>query len=268
MSGVGLHHLPLLAIWQVIIVTGWRPLPCTLQKQFIMAQTPLYLSYLFGAVTILSLWLLYKAGNDNKRILTIALLWLLLQGIMGITGWYARTDALPPRFLLAVLPPLVFIAMLFLTRQGRRFLDSLDSKTLTLLHTVRIAVELILLGLYVDKGIPREMTFEGRNFDILAGATAPFIWYFGFVRRSIGLRWLLLWNIAGIVLLTNIVTIALLSAPTPFQQMAFDQPNVAVFRFPFVWLPCFVVPVVFLSHLAVVRQISRSMRSVAGISLP
>jgi hypothetical protein len=99
------------------------------------------------------------------------------------------------------------------------------------------------------------MTFEGRNFDIVAGLTAPVIYYFGSVKQQIGRKVMLLWNIICLGLLFNIVVIAVLSAPFPFQQFAFDQPNIALLYFPFVWLPCCVVPLVLLSHLATIRQL-------------
>jgi len=46
-----------------------------------------------------------------------------------------------------------------------------------------------------------------------------------------------------------------LSARTPFQQLAFDQPNIGVTLFPFVWLPSVVVPLVLVSHIAAIRQL-------------
>jgi hypothetical protein len=55
----------------------------------------------------------------------------------------------------------------------------------------------------------------------------------------------------------NIVTIAILSAPLPFQQMGFDQPNVGVFLFPFIWLPALIVPLVLFSHLVCIYQLVR-----------
>jgi hypothetical protein len=67
---------------------------------------------------------------------------------------------------------------------------------------------------------------------------------------------MLLWNCGGILLLSVIVTIAVLSAPLPFQQLAFKQPNVAVLQFPFTWLPAYVVPVVLLSHIIFIKKIS------------
>ncbi|HEX5025988.1 MAG TPA: hypothetical protein VFV68_11990, partial [Agriterribacter sp.] len=66
---------------------------------------------------------------------------------------------------------------------------------------------------------------------------------------------ILLWNFICLALLINIVVNAVLSAPFPFQQFAFDQPDIAVLYFPFNWLPAVVVPIVLLSHLATIRQI-------------
>jgi hypothetical protein len=99
------------------------------------------------------------------------------------------------------------------------------------------------------------MTFEGRNFDILSGITAPFIYYFGFIKNKLDKKIILAWNFLCLGLLINIVGIALLSAPFPFQKFAFSQPNIALAYFPFVWLPCCIVPLVLFSHLVTIRQL-------------
>ena len=156
---------------------------------------------------------------------------------------------------LLLFPPLLLIAILFITKSGRRFIDSLDVKTLTLLHIVRIPVEFILYWLFLYKVVPGIMTFEGRNFDILSGLTAPFVYYFGYRRKLLSKTILISWNIACLLLLFNIVITAILSAPAPFQHFAFDQPNIALLYFPFVWLPAFIVPVVLLSHLVALRYL-------------
>ncbi|MEO6499519.1 MAG: hypothetical protein ABIN95_10915 [Mucilaginibacter sp.] len=65
----------------------------------------------------------------------------------------------------------------------------------------------------------------------------------------------LLWNFICLALLLNVVAHALLSAPFRFQQMAFEQPNVAILYFPFIWLPGFIVPAVLLCHLSAIRQL-------------
>ncbi|MFI5134841.1 MAG: hypothetical protein ACHQD9_03205, partial [Chitinophagales bacterium] len=134
-------------------------------------------------------------------------------------------------------------------------LDGLDGKILTYLHTIRIPVEIVLYLLFLHKQIPQLMTFEGRNFDILSGISAPFVAYFGYNKQKLSTTFLLTWNFICLALLINIVINAVLSAPFPFQKFGFDQPDVAVLYFPFTWLPCCVVPVVLLSHLAVIRQL-------------
>jgi hypothetical protein len=133
---------------------------------------------------------------------------------------------------------------------------------LTLLHSIRIGVELVIYGLFTVKLMPEILTFEGRNFDIIAGLTAPVVYYFGYVRKVIGRTGLLIWNFGCLVLLFNIVIHAALSVPTPFQQFGFEQPNVAILQFPFNWLPSVVVPLVLFSQLIVIRRLFRKQNLV------
>ncbi len=181
--------------------------------------------------------MLYKATWYVKVVIVITLLWIAVQSVAAINDFYLTTNTVPPRFLLLIGPPLLLIIFLFSTKQGRQFITSLDTKTLTLLHVIRIPVEIVLLLLHTHKLVPQLMTFEGRNFDILSGLSAPLIYYFGYVQKRLSRSTLLIWNWICIALLLNIVINAILSAPFALQQFAFDQPNIAVLYFPFVLLP-------------------------------
>jgi hypothetical protein len=65
------------------------------------------------------------------------------------------------------------------------------------------------------------------------------------------------WNLLGLGLLINIVTIAILSMPTPMRR--FEGPaNVFVATFPYVWLPTVMVSAALLGHLLVARRLTRS----------
>lgn len=220
-----------------------------------MENLPQFISIVFGLTTILTVGLFYKATNKSKATLFIILSWLVLQTLFGLSGFYNVTDTIPPRFLLLVFPPILLIIGLFITSKGRQYIDSLDTKTLTILHSVRIPVEIVLFWLFVNKTVPELMTFEGRNFDILSGLTSPIIFYFGFIKKQLNRKIILTWNFICLGLLINIVANAVLSAPFPFQKFAFDQPNIAVLYFPFNWLPSCVVPLVLLSHLATIKQL-------------
>lgn len=218
-----------------------------------MQHLPLFTGVFFGLTTCMTILFFYRAAHYSKTVLSILLIWLALQSVLALTGFYTMTDAMPPRFPLLIAPALFCILILFITQRGRAFLDQLDLQTLTILHSIRIPVELVLYWLFLFHVIPEVMTFEGRNFDVLSGLTAPLIFYFVFIKKKLSPKILLLWNILCIGLLFNIVAYAVLSAPGPFQQLSFDQPNIAVLYFPFIWLPCCVVPLVLLSHLASIR---------------
>jgi hypothetical protein len=220
-----------------------------------MENLPTYISVVFGLTTIMTVGLFYKATSNSKATLLIILGWLTMQTFIGLSGFYTLTDTIPPRFLLLILPPILFIIGLFATSKGKQFLDNLDIKTLTILHIIRIPIEMVLFWLFVNRTVPELMTFEGRNFDILSGLTAPIILYFGFIKKKLDKKIILIWNFICLGLLINIVVNAILSAPFPFQKFAFDQPNIAVLYFPFNWLPSCVVPLVLLSHLATIRQL-------------
>lgn len=218
-----------------------------------LQELPKYISILFTATVLLTLWFLYKASLKSKVVLIVCIPWLIIQGIVAFTGFYTNTTAFPPHFVFLVVPAVLFIVFLFLFK--RNFLNSLDVKWLHYLHTVRIPVEITLFLLFSYKLVPVVMTFEGRNFDIVSGITAPVIAYWGYSKPKLGKVVLILWNLICLALLFNIVFTAIFALPTAFQKIGFEQPNVGVLYFPFVWLPSFVVPVVLFSHLLSLRSL-------------
>ena len=227
---------------------------------------PFYISLTFGITTFATLFLFIRTlrHSDSEPTRKTAMpifigltIWLIIQAVLTLNNFYnSNTSLFPPKIMLAgILPALLAVVLLFLTKKGRQFIDDLPLKNLTYLHVVRIPVELILFWLFLHKAIPELMTFEGRNFDIIAGITAPFIAYFGVAKAKLNRQTILIWNFVCLGLLINIVVNALLSAPSPIQKFAFEQPNIAILNFPFSWLPTFIVPIVFFGHLAAIRKL-------------
>ena len=220
-----------------------------------MVQISDSVSITFLLTTALTFFFFLKAARYSKIVFVVLLTWLLVQGTLAYIGFYQNLEVVPPRIFLTFIPTFLLIIGLFSTRSGRDWISKLNLKELTLLHLVRIPVELVLYALFVDKAIPELMTFAGRNFDILAGLTAPLVYYFGFVKTKISRKGILAWNIICLLLLLNIVVNALLSAPLPIQQFAFDQPNLAILYFPITLLPAFVVPLVLFAHLIAITKL-------------
>ena len=129
---------------------------------------------------------------------------------------------------------------------------------ITYINIVRIPVEIVLFFLFTWKVIPELMTFEGRNFDIFAGITAPIIAYYGIQNGKLNRNGILIWNLICLILLLNIVVNAFLSTPSSFQKFAFEQPNIAILNFPFSWLPTFIVPIIMFGHLVSIRKLTKN----------
>lgn len=224
---------------------------------------PLYISLVLFGTTLVTVWFLFfaarKAGDGTTpyRILTLTIpLWMMATGYLATTDFYRYSAAIPPRVAaFGVLPAVLLIAIYFVV--FRRFVASLSLTALTLIHVVRIPVELVLFWLFQNGQVPVLMTFEGWNFDILSGISAPVIYWIAFTGGRVNRSLLIFWNLAALGLLINIVTIAVLSFQTPFQRLAFDQPNVGVTYLPFIWLPAIIVPIVLFAHLAALYQLLR-----------
>jgi hypothetical protein len=223
---------------------------------------PVYISITFILTTFLTVgFFLYAVKRtvfettSAKVISFLIAFWLIFQAILSLGGFYLITDAVPPRLLLTGVIPAFLLIIIYFIFARKTFIEKLPLKTLTLLHIIRIPVEIVLLWLFQEKLVPEVMTFEGRNFDILSGLTAPVIYWLGFRGGKINRPLLIIWNILALGLLINIVTTAILSFPFPLQQMAFDQPNRGVLYFPFIWLPTVVVPLVLFSHLISLWQL-------------
>ena len=221
---------------------------------FLPDNLPLYLSLLFIACTLYTLIILFVASNQSKKVLLVSLGWISLQGVLSYNLFYTDTTTMPPKFALAFFPALIFIVILFLTQNGKKYIKSIHLKTLYLVHVVRIPVEFGLLGLAIYKAIPYLMTFEGVNFDIFAGITAPLIILGYFVKHWFSNSFVLIWNLISLGLLIAIVVNAILSVPSVFQLQGFDQPNVAILHFPYIWLASYIVPVVMFAHLVSIKR--------------
>ncbi len=233
-----------------------------------LENLPIHIPLIFGLTTVVTLflfsWIIKTAKSpitrqNSTKIIVGLIVWLIIQAILTLKNTYnSDTNSFPPKILLfGILPPIFTIIVLFSMKKGRQFIDNLSLTKITYLNIVRIPVEIVLFWLFLNNAIPELMTFEGRNFDIIAGITAPIIAYCGLAKGKINHKIILVWNFVCLGLLINIVINAFFSAPSPVQKFAFEQPNIAILNFPFSWLPTFIVPVVLFGHLVSIRQLLR-----------
>jgi hypothetical protein len=222
-----------------------------------MQQLPFYVYLVFGATVFIAATFLFIATRFSWKFMTMLLVWIGVQSILSIQGFYNNQATMTTRFPLLFIPALAYLVFQFTTAKGKAFISNLDLRVLTIIQIIRIPVELVLFWLFINKTIPAAMTFHGRNFDIFSGITAPFVYYYGFVKKKIGKNGMVVWNFICLGLLVNVVATALLSLPARFQQFGFEQPNLALGFFPFILLPAFLVPAVLFSMLVSIRQLLR-----------
>jgi hypothetical protein len=176
--------------------------------------------------------------------------WLALTGVLAGVGALAVFDVAPPRvLLLAVSAALVGIGLTRAPLFGR-VLAGVPVAWPVALQGFRLVVELVLYQGAREGLIPVQMTFEGRNFDVLTGLTGPLVLF----ADRLGRAGLLGWNLVGVGLLANVVGIAITSFPGPLHADWPGAPLTEPARFPFVWLPAFLVPLALFLHVVSIRQ--------------
>lgn len=209
------------------------------------------LTIFFLVITLLSVLLLYLGSRGNRKVLLYFLPWAVFVGGLSLSGFFQNTDAVPPRVIF-VLGPAVLSVLMF---AGAFWQKLIPTNYLLAIHALRLPVEITLHQLYLAAKVPVIMTFLGWNFDIVMGLSAILLLlYSWFFKKALNPIFYKLWNVTGLLFLAVIVFIAILSAPLPVQQFAFDQPNIAILEFPYTYLPAMVVPIVLLAHVLGLKQ--------------
>ena len=211
-----------------------------------------------GPVSLVVFFLCIVAGTaallaaKSKQLGVGLLAWLAVTGVAGWLGLVRDFQRLPPKMFVLLLVAVVLTVVTALSRVGSRLVVEAGIVWLVGVQAFRIAVEIFLdWGHRVDL-VPVQMTFEGRNWDVVSGVSAAGIAWLAAKERAP--RWMiLLWNCVGLALLLNIVVIAILSMPTPLRRFHNQPANSFIAYFPFIWLPTFLVQLALFGHLLVFR---------------
>lgn len=209
---------------------------------------PNWINWLFLICTVFTVVIFHFSNRNSAKLTGLIIVWSIGQSILAYSGFYENTDSIPPRFMLVLIPTLLLIIVGLLKKNRMLIIENRNIEISTFLHSVRLPVEIVLFYLFVHNMMPELMTFEGRNFDILAGISAPLIGVL-WLRKIIGRKVLLIWNILGLLLILFVFANGILSSKIPIQMFGFEQPTIAPNYFPFILLPATIVPLVIYSHI-------------------
>jgi len=189
------------------------------------------------------------------KIIVALLLWATFVAAWSISGKMSDFSMFPFNMMPVILIPVV-IALLFITsKKVTEILRHIPPENLIRLQSFRFFVEVLLWTLFLSDLLPVQMTFEGKNFDILAGISAPVIAVLTSKGR-LSKAGIIIWNVVCLALLINIVAIAILSTPSPWRVFMNEPANYIVTWFPISLLPGFLVPLAYYLHFMSLKQIN------------
>ena len=214
-------------------------------------------------------WADRRLGEDATRrrrravavgMATVA--WLLLTLVAAASGLLRRFDALPPPFLALVLAVAALGVAIPCSPLGTRLVRGLPLWVLVASQVYRFPLELVMHRAYVEGVMPVQMSYSGRNYDIVTGITAGLLGWW--LTRGPVPRWVVAgWNVLGLALLANIVGIAIASTPL-FRAFGDDRLNTFVAYPPFVWLPAVLVTGALMGHILVWRKLAEHDAGIPG----
>ena len=180
--------------------------------------------------------------------------WLLGTALIAASGSLRWFDVTPPPFAaLALFVGVVGIAVPY-SPVGTLLVRGLPLWVLVGFQVFRVPLELVMHQAYTEGVMPVQMSYSGRNYDILTGITAGVLGLW--LSRGWVPRWVVaVWNVVGFALLVNVVAIAVASTPL-FRWFGEDRLNTFVTYPPFVWLPAVLVTAALTGHILVWRRLS------------
>src|SRR5215218_1572553 len=200
------------------------------------------------------------AGMRGVRAAGLAALWLAVTFAAGASG-RLRFDTVPPTMLVAMIVSWAMALRIGLGPTGRRLAASTPLGLLVLVQAFRLPLELLMHRASNEGLMPVQMSFSGRNWDIVTGTSALVLGIAIVARRGRVARWLVgAWNAVGALLLANVLVVALLSAPTPLRVFMNEPANTWIAHAPWIWLPAVLVPAAIAGHIIVFRRLRMEAR--------
>jgi hypothetical protein len=200
----------------------------------------------------------YPGRQTNRLQIRIALgavAWMAITLWVSAAGVLRHFDRQPPPMLFLVAAVFALAGWLAFSWIGDLVVRHTSWVALVGLQGFRLPLELLMHRAYVEGIMPVQMSYSGRSFDIVTGATA-IVLALALARMPVP-RWVIaVWNVLGTVLLVNILVIAIASMPM-FHWFGMDRLNVWVADPPFVWLPAVLVLTAVAGHLIMFRKLRR-----------
>jgi hypothetical protein len=177
----------------------------------------------------------------------------LVTGALAGSGLLADATRRPPLFVPMMVVVLAFTVFAARSSFGKNLAMRLPLAALIGAQAFRLPLEFVMRQAARDGVMPVQMSFEGYNFDVMTGLTALVL---GVVLcfREVPSAVLVVWNIAGALLLVTVVGLALATSPW-IAAFGPEHLNEWVLHLPYVYLPTLLVPAALFGHIVVAYRL-------------
>lgn len=209
---------------------------------------------LLACVLIAALFGLFSSG---KKLLNLGILviWCGLLTIIGTSGLLNQASNMVPWAVFLV--PIMLLYLATIIPGSRNFMRSIKDEQLHHLHLWRVPFAFVLLWFYQAKITPLGLTFEGYNYDIIIGLTAPVIGSLAFSQKMLTKEIVLGWNGIGIVFI-------LISTGLIFMELTNNQEALSLFNtLPYLTIFGFLLPLSLFAHVLSVYRILKGYVTVS-----
>src|SRR5579859_1478934 len=94
--------------------------------------------------------------------------WILFVSLWSLTGPMGDFEIFPLNMIPVLAIPLIAAVVFVFSKTGKEILMCIPPENIVRLQAFRFFVELLLWALYLENQVPVQMTFEGRNWDVLS----------------------------------------------------------------------------------------------------
>jgi hypothetical protein len=183
-------------------------------------------------------------------------LWILYVYLISSAGLLLSFELPPNVFIFFFIPTILSITFFIRKYKNHPLMEAMPKSWTIYFQSFRIFVELIIWRTYLAGIFPVSMSFEGYNYEILVGLSAPIAAYLIFERKFLPEFTAIIWNFVGLIVLGIIIGIALTSAYFPHLWGASSSLLKIEFgMFPYTLLAGFLAPMAIFMHILSLSQL-------------
>lgn len=208
---------------------------------------PNYVNYTLLACLVIAMVLSFFSSNKKALNVGIMAIWVGGLALLGISGLLPTKSSMVPW--LVFFTPIVLLYVATIIPGARNYMRGIKDEQLHHLHLWRVPFAFVLLWFYQAQITPLGLTFEGYNYDIIIGLTAPVIGSLAFSQKMLTKEIVLGWNGLGIVFL-------LISTGLIFMELTVNQKALLLFNdLPYLAIFGFLLPLSLFAHVLSIYRI-------------